>query len=463
MSENNPNKAGNVELDPQLTAQQLADLAATDPQSWAAIAEHPNVYPDLRNWVVQQLGEGFAPAPAPEAEVSAAPLFDFGPAPAPDAPAAAAESKAGSDTEVETALDAEAEKAPAPDDLPELSAPAINFAVPTVETEAEADSETKSEPKPEPEAEKTAASKAEIDAAPASKPEAASKSDTASAPDTTPAPDETPAPDFAPAPSAEIASAALLPTFEPAPLPDYPQTTVLPEYSQPNDQNQTVALPQTGVAPYLQQQNTAQPQQSAPESVTPQQFIQQEKPEKKSRAVPILASILVFLLVVSAAGWGLFFTKTWPFNADGPLSHLAGHEKPQVKKATSNSDNQNSGKKRASDVPESIGIDCPGSTILLAWSELPDGWILVCGINMETPSFFAYKSGDKTIKSIASQDPTSTPAQQAIKWDEKARRYLASLEDGNKAVLDYKLGTFTVRDASGEKTPVAGSSCALCV
>lgn len=42
------------QLSPELTAGELASLAASEPQHWEAIKRHPNAYPDLIEWISAQ-------------------------------------------------------------------------------------------------------------------------------------------------------------------------------------------------------------------------------------------------------------------------------------------------------------------------------------------------------------------------------------------------------------------------
>lgn len=90
--------SGAPRLAPEVSAEELAQLAATRPDLWGEIAQHPNTYGDLRQWVSDRLAEqqaagvaaaempeqaGMAPAPAGVAPAPAG----MAPAPAPSAPA----------------------------------------------------------------------------------------------------------------------------------------------------------------------------------------------------------------------------------------------------------------------------------------------------------------------------------------------------------------------------------------
>lgn len=65
-----PFDAAPTRLDPATTAEQLAELAATRPDLWPAIDGHPNVYPELQQWVADRLAEHAASVAAVSAEPS---------------------------------------------------------------------------------------------------------------------------------------------------------------------------------------------------------------------------------------------------------------------------------------------------------------------------------------------------------------------------------------------------------
>lgn len=107
----------------------------------------------------------------------------------------------------------------------------------------------------------------------------------------------------------------------------------------------------------------------------------------------------------------------------------------------------------ASEAPDFVPA-CPGDTILLAWMELTDGWIVVCGVDANTPTYVAYQPGDegKPRYSNGATDPTGKKAHAAVAWDKAKQRYLATMADGSKLILDYPLGTATLRDATTTST-----------
>lgn len=97
--------------------------------------------------------------------------------------------------------------------------------------------------------------------------------------------------------------------------------------------------------------------------------------------------------------------------------------------------------------------DCPTGTLLLAWAEVPDGWVLVCGYSVGRPAYVAYKlPGGKQIEYSAGwNNPSGSEAGSAVRWDPALNQYLATLANGNILTLDYDMATATIHDRSGEK------------
>lgn len=93
---------------------------------------------------------------------------------------------------------------------------------------------------------------------------------------------------------------------------------------------------------------------------------------------------------------------------------------------------------------------CPGDTVLLAWMELEDGWIVVCGYDALTPTYVAYRpGGDGTPRfSLGATKPDSEKARSSVMWDPETSRYVATMADGSQLTLDYKIGTATLRDGA---------------
>lgn len=107
----------------------------------------------------------------------------------------------------------------------------------------------------------------------------------------------------------------------------------------------------------------------------------------------------------------------------------------------------------AYEVPDFIP-DCPGETILLAWMEVEDGWIVVCGYTVGDPVYIAYApaAGGKVRYSLGASKPESDLAQSSVQWDASQQRYTAAMADGSKLTLDYTTGTATLRDGKTDST-----------
>ena len=105
-------------------------------------------------------------------------------------------------------------------------------------------------------------------------------------------------------------------------------------------------------------------------------------------------------------------------------------------------------------IPDTITIGCPADTILLAWAEFADGWVLVCGVSTTEPTFMAYQGPDssKVLYSVGAQNPTSADAKAAVDWDAGLSRYTAELDGGDRVTLDYDIGTAVRRDSVERKT-----------
>lgn len=106
-----------------------------------------------------------------------------------------------------------------------------------------------------------------------------------------------------------------------------------------------------------------------------------------------------------------------------------------------------------SDVPAFIPA-CPGTTVRLAWAEISDGWIVVCGVNSSTPTYLAVKTGRQgtVLSSVGASQPTGSDAQQAVAWNAGEQRFTAKMSDGTRVTLDYRLGTATIVDPQTNTT-----------
>lgn len=111
------------------------------------------------------------------------------------------------------------------------------------------------------------------------------------------------------------------------------------------------------------------------------------------------------------------------------------------------------GAENSAEAPEFIP-DCPAKTTLLAWAELHDGWLVVCGVSALEPTYFAYQpsDGSSPLYSVGYSDPTGAAAKGAVQWDDGLGRYIAEMEDGLRITLDYDLGTLTARDEGEQRT-----------
>ena len=103
-------------------------------------------------------------------------------------------------------------------------------------------------------------------------------------------------------------------------------------------------------------------------------------------------------------------------------------------------------------IPQTIPVSCPANTKLLAWAELSDGWIVVCGVSANGPSYVAFQpsNGGALTYSTGSSKPTGEAALGAVEWNADSSRFIAVLEDGNVLSFDHKLGVVTVRGTENE-------------
>ena len=98
-----------------------------------------------------------------------------------------------------------------------------------------------------------------------------------------------------------------------------------------------------------------------------------------------------------------------------------------------------------SEIPE-----CPGDTILLAWAQLDNGWVLVCGITADQPTVFIVggeASGGNAVGTSSSQVKATE-----VTFNADAGRYSATLEDGRRAWLDHTPSVLGIKDPAGATT-----------
>ena len=96
--------------------------------------------------------------------------------------------------------------------------------------------------------------------------------------------------------------------------------------------------------------------------------------------------------------------------------------------------------------------DCPGSTELLAWAELTNGWVLVCGISESEPTYWAASVGGAPVVTsdhVAYVPLSSDGLPVTAGGDVSSWRYLAMLPNGDEMRLDYSPATFGQTDAAG--------------
>ncbi len=79
----NPPPAFPGQLDPNLDAAALAQLAQTDQSQWPAILSHPNVYPELTVWIQSQMPQAAPVQAAPYGAVQYGAPVAAGPKPKP--------------------------------------------------------------------------------------------------------------------------------------------------------------------------------------------------------------------------------------------------------------------------------------------------------------------------------------------------------------------------------------------
>lgn len=142
-------------------------------------------------------------------------------------------------------------------------------------------------------------------------------------------------------------------------------------------------------------------------------------------------------------------------NTSSTLTNFAPFGSGGVARGTADSATTISGdfEQVAKDAPDFVPA-CPTDTVLLAWMELENGWIVVCGVDIDTPSYVGYKpnADQKVSYSQGASKPTSTLAKDSVSWDPTQNRYVATMANGSVLTLDYPIGTATTRESAGSAT-----------
>lgn len=105
---------------------------------------------------------------------------------------------------------------------------------------------------------------------------------------------------------------------------------------------------------------------------------------------------------------------------------------------------------KAGAVPDFIPAECPEATVPLAWAELADGWLLVCGKPMgkgadrheAEPVFMQISFG-------GSEKPYTLTE---VKWSAELGQFSGKMPDGTRIVVDGEAGTVAHLDASENST-----------
>ena len=92
---------------------------------------------------------------------------------------------------------------------------------------------------------------------------------------------------------------------------------------------------------------------------------------------------------------------------------------------------------------------CPDETILLAWAQLDNGWVLVCGISAEQPTVFIV-GGE-----VSGGGSTAQVEGAEVIYNAEAGRYTAVLEDGRRAWLEHSPSVLGIKDSAGATTSQA--------
>lgn len=104
-------------------------------------------------------------------------------------------------------------------------------------------------------------------------------------------------------------------------------------------------------------------------------------------------------------------------------------------------------------VPDFIP-SCPGDTVLLAWAEMNEGWLVICGYTVDEPVYVAvqYPGESRKAYSDGATDVDSSAAEASIEWDGEKQKYYITMASEERVTLDYVLGTLTRRDSTDTTT-----------
>lgn len=88
------------------------------------------------------------------------------------------------------------------------------------------------------------------------------------------------------------------------------------------------------------------------------------------------------------------------------------------------------------DVPFDLPA-CPSDTMLIAWAQSAQGWVLVCGVDLETPSAALWQPTDgEPMTTVNFDDPKSEVARESVTWDREAQIYRISFPGEAQLVIN---------------------------
>ncbi|MGO1316001.1 MAG: hypothetical protein ACTMIR_03045 [Cellulomonadaceae bacterium] len=94
--------------------------------------------------------------------------------------------------------------------------------------------------------------------------------------------------------------------------------------------------------------------------------------------------------------------------------------------------------------------DCPGDTVRLAWAQLTDGWVLVCGYSAAEPTYWAMTLGSAADPGGGSAgDGDALVETTDVVWDGDLARYTAVFDDGSETWLEHTPSVLGARSSDG--------------